>query len=309
MKGIISEIGSHDPYHNIAVETFLFNSHKNDVRLFLWQNEPSVIFGRNQNTAAEADLSYMHANGVHAVRRFTGGGAVYHDLGNLNYTFIVNDPSADPVPWQKIILASLQKIGISASFSGRNDLMAEKRKIGGTAWMMEDDRFLFHGTLLISADFSSMAKILTPSIEKFAGKQIRSVSGRVANLNELIPKITVQQLKDTIIEQFQKQYPCSFETVDDSCKAVCDMEKQLKDRNWIYGENGECSFILHEHMDLETLEIHIYADQGLIERAEVFSDGMAACHHQELENALKGLPADIDAVKMFLHRNKSLFSR
>lgn len=304
MKGIISEISSHDPYHNIAVETYLFNSHNNDVRLFLWQNEPSVIFGRNQNTAAEADLPYMQANGVHAVRRFTGGGAVYHDLGNLNYTFIAKGPSSDPAPWQNIILSSLQKIGISASFSGRNDLMVGNRKIGGTAWMIDDDCFLFHGTLLVSVDFTSMAKILTPPIEKFAGKQIRSVSSRVANLNELLPNVSVQQLKNAIIEQFQKQYQCSFETVGDSCKAVCDIEKQLKDSSWIYGENGECSLILHERMDQEILEIHIYANQGLIERAEIFSDGMAVGSHQELENALKGLPADIDAVKMLLHRNK-----
>ena len=154
------------------MESFLLHQCHEGVQMILWQNQDCVVFGRNQNITAEADEQKMNDMHILPVRRFSGGGAVFHDLGNLNYTFLCAAENQNIELWKQIVLDALCKAGIQAAYSGRNDIVINDKKISGTAWLEDGDRFMYHGTLMISADCQRMAEVLTPCAEKFEGKEI-----------------------------------------------------------------------------------------------------------------------------------------
>ena len=177
-----------NPYCNLAVEEYLLRHSDEDV-FMLWQNEPSVILGKNQNAYAEVNLAYARERGIHVVRRITGGGAVYHDAGNLNYTFITgNDKAAilDYAYFAAPILSALSKLGLDCRLSGRNDLECNGRKFSGNAQAQVGERILHHGTLLFDANTAEMSAVLRRDEEKLAHKGVRSHASRVVNLRELL---------------------------------------------------------------------------------------------------------------------------
>ena len=139
MIGILYDFHSVNPYRNIAIEKFLLSQQNSGVQMILWQNQDCVVFGRNQNITAEADEKKMAEMHILPVRRYSGGGAVFHDLGNLNYTFISSVQNENLEQWKQIILDALHSAGIQAEYSGRNDLLAHGRKISGTAWLEDGD--------------------------------------------------------------------------------------------------------------------------------------------------------------------------
>ena len=178
-----------DPYKNLAVEEYLFRHSEEDI-FMLWQNAPSVILGKNQNAYAEVELAYARERGIHVVRRITGGGAVYHDAGNLNYTFITGKSKAGVLDYAYFaapILSALRALGLTCQLSGRNDLECEGRKFSGNAQAVVGDRILHHGTLLFDADVNEMGAVLKKDEEKLAHKGVRSHRSRVLNLRELLP--------------------------------------------------------------------------------------------------------------------------
>ena len=177
-----------NPYYNLAVEEYLFRHADTDI-FMLWQNEPSVIAGKNQNVYAEVDLAYAKSRGIHLCRRITGGGAVYHDLGNLNYTFISVLGDAKPLDFEyftRPIRNSLSELGLSCSMSGRNDIEAGGLKFSGNAQHTEGGRILHHGTLLFDTDFSIMEAVLRVDKEKLAYRAVKSARARVVNLKSLL---------------------------------------------------------------------------------------------------------------------------
>ena len=176
------------PYRNLAVEEYLFR-HTDDDVFMLWQNEPTVVIGKNQNAYAEVDLTYAKEQGIHVSRRITGGGAVYHDLGNLNFTFITSQEKAavlDYAYFTKPILAALAELGLSCALSGRNDLECDGRKFSGNAQHAEDGRILHHGTILFDTDVSVMSRVLRVDKEKLEFRAVKSHASRVVNLRELL---------------------------------------------------------------------------------------------------------------------------
>ena len=197
---------STDAAFNLALEELLPSFFQDDI-IMLWRNRSAVIVGRNQNTAAEIDAAFVRDNNIQVIRRMTGGGAVYHDLGNINYTIVVRDRQLSPESFSANaapVLAALRSLGIPAEFSGRNDILADGRKISGSAKTVLTDRTLFHGTLLFSANLEMLGKVLTPDPEKIRAKGIKSVRSRVANLQEFLPQLSVdgfiEILKDKLIE-------------------------------------------------------------------------------------------------------------
>lgn len=179
-----------DPYYNLAVEEYLLRHSDEDI-FMLWQNEPSVILGKNQNAYAEVNLAYAKERGIHVVRRISGGGAVYHDAGNLNYTFITSRERAavlDYAYFTAPILRALGALGLVCELSGRNDLECEGRKFSGNAQAYAEDRVLHHGTLLFDANVGVMGEVLKKDEEKLAHKGVKSHRSRVVNLRKLLPK-------------------------------------------------------------------------------------------------------------------------
>ena len=177
-----------NPYQNLAVEEYLFR-HTDDDVFMLWQNEPTVVIGKNQNAYAEVDLSYAKEQGIHISRRITGGGAVYHDLKNLNFTFITSQEKAavlDYAYFTEPIIRALAELGLSCSLSGRNDLECDGRKFSGNAQHAEGGRILHHGTILFDTDVSVMSKVLRVDREKLEVRAVKSHASRVVNLKELL---------------------------------------------------------------------------------------------------------------------------
>lgn len=187
-----------DPYYNLAVEEFLFR-HGGEDCFMLWQNRPSVIVGKNQNVYTEVNTDYAADKGISVVRRITGGGAVYHDLGNVNYTFISSSGGGDGPDFARFarpVIHAISLLGVECSLSGRNDIECKDsgRKISGNAQFSSDSRTLHHGTLLFDANVGEMSAVLKADRQKLEQKAIRSHRGRVANLKELIPSpITVEE--------------------------------------------------------------------------------------------------------------------
>lgn len=209
MKLILLSSGSNNPYVNLAIEELAFYKIKNDtdsILFYTWINDRSVIIGYNQNPYVECDLTKMKKEGISLVRRKTGGGAVYHDLGNLNYTIIGNGKNVDKDRWNKIIIDALADSMIEASLSGRNDVIVGNRKISGSAYKNEENAYLQHGTMMVNVDLSAVKNYLTPEKSKLQKHGIKSVEQRVCNISEIVEGITTEVLEQALIKEAIKQY-------------------------------------------------------------------------------------------------------
>lgn len=198
-KYICSENTS--PYYNLALERSLFDFVDEDtVILYLWQNSHTIVIGKNQNAYAECKVDEFIGAGGTLARRPSGGGAVYHDLGNLNFSIICNESIAKEHTYQRIVKEALRFFGIVSEFNGRNDLTVDDKKFSGNAFYVKDDVLCQHGTILINSDFKELSKYLTPDISKLERNHVKSVESRVVNLSEISDKITVESMKEAMIK-------------------------------------------------------------------------------------------------------------
>ena len=246
MNLLLMKSNSHNPYINFAIEDLAFhymkgggssdNSHNNEekneaILLYFWINEPSVIIGRNQNPEIECNINLVKHDGIHVVKRKTGGGAVYHDCGNLNFTFIRNEKSDH----KNTVCDAVSKFGLKAYPSDRNDLMICGRKFSGFAALSEANMYLQHGTLMLNVNLKNLTKYLTPAKSKLQQHGIRSVEQRVCNISEYIPTITMLDIEESICEQFIATYPNSKLTILDINKEF-DM-KTIEEHSNLYRVN------------------------------------------------------------------------
>jgi lipoate-protein ligase (EC 6.-.-.-) len=209
LRLLISE--SYDPWFNLAVEECIFRQMPATQRvLFLWRNADTVVIGRAQNPWKECNTRRMEEDNVRLARRSSGGGAVFHDLGNTCFTFMAGKPEYDKTISTSIVLTALNVLGVTAEASGRNDLVVKTaegdRKVSGSAYRETRDRGFHHGTLLLNADLSRLANYLNPDKKKLQAKGITSVRGRVANLVELLPGITHEKICLAVTEAFFSHY-------------------------------------------------------------------------------------------------------
>lgn len=240
-----------NPYRNLAVEEFLVQYAAAHVQedtaiLYLWQNADCVVFGRNQNPSNECRLERMEELGVLPVRRKTGGGAVFHDLQNLNFSFIVPKKYYDREISMQIVVRALQSCGIDAAVNGRNDILAGDCKVSGNAYLSKNGVCLHHGTLLIATDTDKMDRLLTVDAEKFAGKGVRSVRSRVKNLNELMPMLTAKDYSRAIADSFLECYAGSrkadFTNIilnDEDMECIRRMQQEYASKEWIFGHETQ----------------------------------------------------------------------
>ena len=203
-----------DPYENLALEEALLNRvGEGELILYLWQNERSVVIGKNQNPWKECRTALLEQEGGHLARRLSGGGAVFHDLGNLNFTFLMSAQDYDLSCQLTVLERACQSLGILAERSGRNDLLADGRKFSGNAFYKHAGKAYHHGTLMVDVDLEMVQRYLSPSKAKVAAKGVDSVRSRVVNLKELVPSLTVEQLADALIDALVEVYAAGAHSV------------------------------------------------------------------------------------------------
>ncbi len=276
---------SHDPWFNLATEDWIFRDmDPNQSVLFLWRNAETVVIGRFQNPWSECHTAKMEADGVKLARRQSGGGAVFQDLGNTNFTFMSGKELYSKEKNIKVITSALKVFGINAYASGRNDLLVDDhegpKKISGSAFKETKDRAFHHGTLLIKANLSKLADYLRPDEKKLTSKGITSVRSRVANLTEFAPELDHTTLTQQIIEEFFElhQQRVEVETLNPESLAEIPALKKyyefLKDWNWRFGETPKFNHHFDERLSFGSMDVHIDSHKGLIEKAVIFSDGL-----------------------------------
>ena len=279
-KIVISE--EFDPYFNIAAEHQLFLSSEEDVQLFLWQNDSSVIIGRNQNLYAECDLTYLKEHGIKAVRRFSGGGAVYHDKGNVNFTFITKEASANQDHFIRLIQSAMQRLGIDCEFSGRNDLLYKNRKFSGHAYYTDGDHYMYHGTVLVNVNFEQLEHALTPSKMKLKSKGVESVRSRVINLSEINSEITAQ----SVIRAFMEAFECNHMEIINKKNFQPPLENVLSSDNWMFAQSPKFDAQLERNYPFGNMSVSISIADDLIQNVKINTDSLKLYDFKACEKGL-----------------------
>ncbi|OIQ15932.1 MAG: lipoate--protein ligase [Bacteriovorax sp. MedPE-SWde] len=301
-----------DPWFNLATEDWIFRDMDPEVKvLFLWRNSDTVVIGRFQNPFTECNTAKMDADNVKLARRQSGGGAVFHDLGNTNFTFMSGKSSYDKTENNEIIIRALAHFGVKAYASGRNDICVEKedgpRKISGSAFKETKDRAFHHGTLLIDANLSRLANYLNPDKKKLVSKGVQSVRSRVANLTEFKSDITNDALCDQIIKEFFKFYEseCDVEYLDydylKTVPALNEYYEKLKDWKWRFGETPKFTHTLDERFEWGGMEVHIDSHKGMIKDVRIFSDSLHPEMIELLSTNLVGKEYNAQGISMACH--------
>ena len=309
---------SYDPWFNLAVEECIFRQMDPNQRvLFLWRNANTVVIGRAQNPWKECNTRRMEEDGVTLVRRSSGGGAVFHDLGNSCFTFMAGKPGYDKSISTAIVLDALKLLGVSAFASGRNDLLVATqdgdRKVSGSAYRETHDRGFHHGTLLLDADLSRLANYLNPDPKKLAAKGISSVRSRVANLCELLPGIEHQQVSHALIEAFFAHYGARVSPEHISPTQLPDLPgfadtfARQRSWEWNFGHAPAFTHQLDERFDWGGVELHFDVEKGVIGRAQIFSDSLDPAPLDALAQRLVGVTYRSDAIAALLGQLKTDF--
>ena len=294
MKYLINN--STDPYFNLAFDEYcLENIPSEEPYFFLWRNRPAVIIGLNQNAYSEVNLDYLNSHGITLARRVTGGGAVYHDLQNMNYTIIGRNPSPQPM------VDALRSLGVPAELTGRNDIFVEGRKVSGYARRVSHDQEIIHGTLMYDVDLDTLTHVLDTPGSKMQAKGIASVKSRVANLKEYLPQFKsldeLQGALQEILSAGDGQMPLSAEQVAEVRRQA---DEKFSTWDFIYGHSHEADFRCKAKLACGTVEADIRVDRGLIARLDFSGDFLFDTPAQELATKMTGLRYAPAEVKAFL---------
>jgi lipoate-protein ligase A len=302
---------SHNPHLNLATEEWIFHNLDPSMQvLFLWQNEETVVIGRNQNPWSECNLARMKEDKVHLARRTTGGGAVFHDLGNTCFTFLSPKDAYKRENNIEVILDALKEFGIQGEASGRNDLLIPfpdgPRKFSGSAYREKKDRAFHHGTLLHHADLSRLANYLTPNPKKLQSKGKESVRSRVANLDEVAPGITHDQIVAAMIRSFETFYGGKAETEAltlASLQLIPELKEQyetLSSFHWLYGHTLEFNQKMDEYLSLGFFEFHFKVDEAVITDLQIFTDCLYPALIEDMTAFLRGQEFTGDSVGLVM---------
>ena len=294
MKYIVNT--SNDPAYNIALETYAFRELTSEDELFiLWINEPAIIIGKHQNAIAEINKEYTDQHGIHVVRRLSGGGAVYHDLNNLNYTIIsanADEGAFDFKAFSKPVIDTLAKLGVEANFTGRNDIEIDGKKICGNAQAYYKGRMLHHGCLLFDVDMTVLGDALKVSKDKIESKGVKSVRARVTNINNELPeKITVQEFSSAILEQMKEEYPEMTEYVlsEDELARIQEIrDSKFATWEWNFGETPDYTVERSVRYDAGKITSYIKAEKSVIESIKIYGDFFGIGDVSDIEELLVG---------------------
>ena len=296
-----------DPRHNLALEEYLLNTVEPGQCIFyLWQNQRTVVIGRNQNAENECRIQALEADGGHLVRRLSGGGAVYHDLGNLNFTFLVHTEDYDKDKQTDVILRAVQALGIRAEKTGRNDLTIDGQKFSGHAYYKTGDQCYHHGTIMVEVDMAPLEKYLNVSPLKLQAKGVKSVRSRVANLRDYIPGLTITALEEALTTAFGQVYGLPvkrWEENDLDQAAIAEGQARFSQPDWIYGDSRPLEVSREARFDWGILRLDFSRKDGIITQAALWSDGLEADFLSRVPALLQGCPLEETALRERLGRD------
>lgn len=307
MSNYIYSAPTGDGWLNLARDGyFLENNKKGDVILYFYVNKNAVIIGRNQNAWKECSIANMDADGVQLVRRHSGGGAVFHDNGNLNFSFITDEKHYDLNRQMRVILNAVSKLGLKAELSGRNDITVDGKKFSGNAFSLAKGNRSHHGTILVNADLTKLSNYLCVSKEKMRSKGIDSVRARVCNICELSSGLTVEAMRRLVIESFIEEYGAASEYVFDGT-ALAEVEERrerLASWEWRFGKTPQFDFETDKRFSFGDTQIYFNSRNGVIRETKVYSDCLDTELTTEIENALTGVHFRKEEIKAALSKMK-----
>ncbi|MGN7477909.1 lipoate--protein ligase [Solibacillus silvestris] len=301
----IDNKGITDPRINLAIEEYVLKNmdiEKDDYLLF-YINQPSIIIGKNQNTIEEINTDYVEENGIIVVRRLSGGGAVYHDLNNLNFSFLTKDDGNSFSNYKKFtqpVVDALAKLGVNAELSGRNDILAEGRKVSGNAQYSTRGRMFSHGTLMFNLDIDAVVNSLKVKQDKIESKGIKSVRSRVANIIDFLQeKITVEQFRMEILKSIfgGEENIKYYELTEDDWEQIHKIsESRYQLWEWNYGKSPRFNIQKTKRFPSGSLDIRLEVNKGVIEEATIFGDFFGIGDVEEIAQLLIGTKYDRAAI-------------
>lgn len=295
-----------DPYFNIATDEYIFKHIKEDC-FMLWRNDNAIIVGKHQNTLAEINVDYVKEHDIKVVRRLSGGGAVYHDLGNLNFSFTRTGIDGEMVNFRKYtqpLLEVLRELGVNAEFEGRNDLTIDGKKFSGNAEHVFKNKVLHHGTLLFSSEMKNVSEALRINPLKYADKAVKSIPKRVTNISEhLAKKVSLEEFTELVMKHIISTHDdcVLYEFSEEDIKAIQKIrDEKYATREWNYGRSPDYSFKKAIRTNGGMIEMNLDAENGIIKKVKIFGDFFNEKDISEVEKQLENVPHDEDAIRKAL---------
>jgi lipoate-protein ligase A len=300
-----------NPYENLALEEYLlWHVAEKECIFYLWQNFHTVVIGINQNAWKECHVKELEEDGGFFVRRMSGGGAVFHDLGNLNFTFLVREEDYNVARQLDVIVKAVGKLGVKAERSGRNDILADGKKFSGNAFLNARGHCYHHGTLLVDVDMLSLSRYLNVSHTKLQSKGVASVRSRVVNLRELAPDITLGSLKKALVESFGEVYggiPQQLlpESIDKA--EVARYGHKFSSWEWKFGRKLPFTTELNERFVWGDITLQFCVEGGIITDAIAYSDSMETEFIKLMGASLAGLRFSSQAISAKLMQASNVY--
>jgi len=293
---------SSNPWLNLAIEEYLINKvSKNEVIFYMWQNDNTVVIGRNQNPWKECNIEKFESDGGKLARRLSGGGAVFHDMGNLNFTFVMAKENYSFERQAQVIINALKELGIQSELSGRNDILTDGKKFSGNAFYHNDKTSMHHGTILVNADLLKISDYLNVSKEKLKSKGVKSVKSRVVNLTEINSSINTDVVKNALKFGFQKEYGLSRDIThfyeDTLNEQIVELYDKYSSEKWRYSKTPEFEYSFGKRFEWGEIELNLKVDNGIIKDIMVFSDSLEPDTIDLINEKLPGVEFDRNRLK------------
>ncbi len=295
---------SNDPYFNLALEEYAAKNIAVSSLFIIWQNSPVVVIGKNQNALEEVNREFLNQAGIALVRRISGGGAVYHDLGNLNFTFVAPSRPGVSFDFERFtlpIIKTLDKIGIKAQHNGRNDITIDGKKFSGNAQFRHRDRVMHHGTLLFNVNLENMVRALNVSEEKMVSKGVKSVRSRVTNISEhLTGALNIEEFKELLVQNLKKE----ADIKETYTLTAADLEKitglchqKYQSWDWNIGESPDYNIKKQKRFEWGSIEVRLKVTEGIIKNCKIFGDFFALQDMDLLEKQFKEVPYTLNGLE------------